>query len=231
MDGILLVNKNAGITSFFCVNKIKKKFGFKKVGHCGTLDPMAMGLLILVINKATKYSQELMKFNKVYYTELCLGISTNTQDATGEILEEKPYDYIDIKRIKNVFKGFVGEQMQKPPMFSALKVKGKKLYKLARKGIEIQRAARPILIKSIKIDKIDIPRVSFTVEASKGTYIRTLCHDIGEKLETCAYMSKLNRIKIGEFSLDDALDLDTYLLMSYEEIERKIIPIERIFGD
>ena len=227
-DGIILLNKVKGISSFKAINQIKWNLGATKIGHAGTLDPMAQGLMIVMVNSATKFSDSLMKKNKEYYVEMELGYETDTYDAEGK--KTKIYDGVieyNQKEIKEVIYSFVGLQKQIPPMYSALKVNGRKMYEIARKGIVIERKPREIEIYSIREITIKDKMISFYVEVSSGTYIRSLVRDIGEKLSFFATMTKLIRTKIDKFSLKDA-----YL---FEEIEKKetkeelLMDIQNIF--
>ncbi len=212
MNGIINVYKEKNFTSHDVVAKLRGILKIKKIGHTGTLDPDAVGVLPICINRATKVCDMLTDKDKIYETVMLLGITTDTQDISGEILKQSDVN-VDEKQIEATVKGFVGKYMQIPPMYSALKVNGKKLYELAREGIEIERKAREVNIFSIDILKIDLPRVSLRVHCSKGTYIRTLCHDIGEILGTGACMEELTRTKVSIFDIKDA-----YKLSQIEEI-------------
>ena len=227
-DGIILLNKVKGISSFKAINQIKWNIGASKIGHAGTLDPMAEGLMVVMVNSATKFSEDLMKKDKEYYVEMELGYETDTYDAEGK--KTKIYDGIieyDEQNVRDVINSFVGIQDQIPPMYSALKVNGRKMYEMAREGIEIERKPRRVEIYSIRDITIKGKRITFYVEVSSGTYIRSLVRDIGEKLSFFATMTKLIRTKIDKFSLKDA-----YL---FEEIEKKetkeelLMDIQNIF--
>lgn len=207
MNGFINVYKEKGQTSHDVVNKIRKIFGTKKVGHTGTLDPNATGVLPIAVNNATKVIEYMEHDDKTYIAELTLGITTDTEDIWGNILEEKAVN-VGKEEIENVIKSFVGKQKQVPPMYSALKVNGKKLYELAREGKTIDRVARDIEIFCIKDIMINENKVSFEVHCSKGTYIRTLCKDIGEKLGCGATMSALERVQAGSFTIDTAVTLE-----------------------
>jgi len=214
-SGIINVYKEKGYTSFDVVAILRKTFHIKKIGHTGTLDPDAEGVLPVCFGKATKVCDLLTDKDKVYQAVMRLGITTDTEDMTGQVLEEKPVSCTE-EEVQNVIESFVGEQEQIPPMYSALKVNGKKLYELARQGIEVERKSRPIQIFSIQIDAIKLPEVTFTVHCSKGTYIRTLCKDIGEKLGCGACMRSLLRKKVAGFALENALTLEE-IRKHYEE--------------
>lgn len=207
MNGFINVYKEKGQTSHDVVNKIRKIFGTKKVGHTGTLDPNATGVLPIAVNNATKVIEYMEHDDKTYIAELTLGITTDTEDIWGNVLEEKTVN-VGKEEIENVIKSFIGKQKQVPPMYSALKVNGKKLYELAREGKTIDRVARNIEIFGIKDVMINENKVSFEVHCSKGTYIRTLCKDIGEKLGCGATMSALERVQAGSFTIDTAVNLE-----------------------
>jgi len=218
IDGILPINKSAGMTSHDVVAKLRRILGIKKIGHTGTLDPDVTGVLPICIGKATRLSDYLMEMPKTYKCQLTLGISTVTQDFSGEIIEKFRINNLDINILKSVIHNFIGEIEQVPPMYSSVKVDGKRLYVLAREGKEIIRKPRKITIYSIDIDNIDInkdyPEVDFTVKCSKGTYIRTLCVDIGLKLGYPAHMSKLQRTESGSFKIENSYtieDIEDYI--------------------
>ncbi|MFP4541447.1 MAG: tRNA pseudouridine(55) synthase TruB [Opitutales bacterium] len=222
--GVLLLDKPAGMTSHDVVDRVRRKLRMKRVGHAGTLDPAATGLMILLLGKATKLSQYLMGLDKVYEGTGVFGPITTTQDAEGEILEEKPVPEIDEAGLKAVFEGYLGDQYQMPPMYSAKKVEGVPLYKLARKGKEVEREARVIRIKSFTLDRWESPEFDFTVDCTKGTYVRTLIHDLGLKLESGAHLKDLRRTEIGRFLIEDSLELDEFESMETAEIRSWIIP-------
>lgn len=223
MNGVINVYKPSGITSFDVVRTIKRLSKTKKVGHTGTLDPMASGVLPVCINNATKIVDYIMQNHKVYKATLKLGVTTDTYDREGKILSESELNNISDKDIEEVIKGFVGDIEQMPPMYSALKVNGKRLYELARKGIEIERQKRKITIYDINIENIDTPYVEFTVKCSKGTYIRSLCYDIGDVLKVGGAMWDLERVETGTFSIENSIALED---LNEENIENFIIPID-----
>ncbi|MBE6068213.1 MAG: tRNA pseudouridine(55) synthase TruB [Clostridium lundense] len=223
MNGVINVYKPSGITSFDVVRTIKRLSKTKKVGHTGTLDPMASGVLPVCINNATKIVDYIMQNHKVYKATLKLGVTTDTYDREGKILSESELNNISDKDIEEVIKGFVGDIEQMPPMYSALKVNGKRLYELARKGIEIERQKRKITIYDISIENIDIPYVEFTVKCSKGTYIRSLCYDIGDVLKVGGAMWDLERVETGTFSIENSIALED---LNEENIENFIIPMD-----
>lgn len=202
-NGFLIINKKSEMTSHDVVNKIRKVFQTKQVGHTGTLDPNATGVLIVAVGKATKAISYLENDDKIYEAELTLGIETDTEDIWGKITKETTVNLAE-SEIEKTLKSFIGEIEQIPPMYSALKVNGKKLYELAREGITVEREARKITIFNITNIIINQNKVRFTVHCSKGTYIRTLCKDIGEKLGCGACMSALNRIKVGNFDIKNS---------------------------
>ena len=223
-DGIVLLNKSRGISSFKAINKLKWIIGSSKVGHAGTLDPIAEGLLIVMINNATKFSDNLMKRDKEYFVELELGYETDTYDIEGEITEKYEGNInISDEKIIEAVNSFAGEIMQVPPMYSAIKINGEKLYELARKGIEVERQARKIKIYSIREINIEQNKISFYAEVSSGTYIRSLVRDIGRKLGVYATMTRLVRTKIDKYSINESVSL--------EEIEKKLNNQKEIFED
>ncbi|MBP3284143.1 MAG: tRNA pseudouridine(55) synthase TruB [Clostridia bacterium] len=210
MDGFLNIEKEPGMTSFDVVAKVRKLFQTRSVGHTGTLDPNASGVLVVAVGCATKAISYLEQEDKVYAAELTLGIETDTEDIWGKTLKTcESLDTINLseERIREVLVSFVGKIEQVPPMYSAIKINGKKLYELARAGMEVERRAREIEIFSIENISVNGLKVRFTVHCSKGTYIRTLCKDIGEKLGCGAVMSELVRLKAGNFALDSACKL------------------------
>lgn len=227
MNGILNVFKPTGITSFDVVRRIRKISHIKKVGHAGTLDPEASGVLPVCIGKATKAIDYIMGDFKIYEAELKLGVITDTYDREGKILVESEVN-ASVDEITQVINSFVGEIKQIPPMYSALKVNGKKLYELARAGIEIEREPRAIVIYDIDITNIKIPYIKFRVKCSKGTYIRSLCYDIGEKLKCGGMMWNLQRTATGQFHIENAINIDE---LNEENINKYIMPIETIFKE
>jgi tRNA pseudouridine55 synthase len=225
MNGIINVFKPTGMTSFDVVRIIKKISHIKKVGHAGTLDPEASGVLPVCIGKATKAIDYIMGDFKIYETELKLGVITDTYDREGKILSESEVT-ASFGEITQAINSFIGEIKQVPPMYSALKVNGKKLYELARAGIEIEREARAITIYDIEITDIKIPYVKFRVKCSKGTYIRSLCYDIGELLKCGGMMWNLQRTATGQFHIEDTINIQD---LNEENINGHIMPIESIF--
>ncbi|MEM6822669.1 MAG: tRNA pseudouridine(55) synthase TruB [Verrucomicrobiota bacterium] len=208
IDGLLLIDKPGGMTSHDVVHFVRKHFKIKKVGHCGTLDPRATGLLMLVLGKATKVQDLLMSEDKLYSGTLTLGTSTSTQDAEGEVLNERPIPEFSKTDIEHGFDSFRGDFYQIPPMVSAIKVDGVPLYKLARKGKEVEREPRLVHVYSYEITNINLPSISFDLKCSKGFYVRTYSHDIGEKLGCGAHLSALRRTGSGNFRLSDSVSWD-----------------------
>lgn len=206
LNGIINVYKEAGYTSHDVVAKMRGICGQKKIGHTGTLDPEAVGVLPVCLGSGTKLCDMLADRDKEYVAELLLGVRTDTQDTTGQILEQKEVR-VSEEEVRAVILGFQGEYQQVPPMYSALKVDGKKLYELARAGKEVERKARPVCIHEIEILDMQLPVVRIRVACSKGTYIRTLCHDIGSELGCGGAMASLKRTRVGEFGLEASLTL------------------------
>lgn len=230
MNGIIIVNKQKGCTSHDVVSRVKRIVK-EKVGHTGTLDPLASGVLPLLIGKGTLCSKYLINHNKKYIVSLKLGIQTDTMDAEGEVTKQEDVNIklLEKENIEKVLISFEGEQEQEPPIYSAIKVKGKKLYEYARKGEKVEIPKRKINIYSIKllgINKI-IKEIEFEVSCSKGTYIRSLCTDIAKKLGTIGYMSDLKRIKVGDFDIEKSININEDT--TKKDIEENIITIEKLF--
>lgn len=233
MNGIIVINKPLGKTSHDMVYFMRRLTNIKKVGHTGTLDPGASGVLPMCIGNATKAADMLTLSDKRYTAELILGMTTDTQDAEGEVLTECAVN-LTAEEIEAAIKSFVGEIEQTPPMYSAVKQNGKKLYELARKGIEVERKKRKVAIREINILKIDTEnyRVKIDVVCSKGTYIRTLCEDIGARLGVGAYMNTLIRTRTGPFELADSYTVGELTEMSADgTLENALIPIDRMFEE
>jgi tRNA pseudouridine55 synthase len=208
MDGVVLVNKPIGITSFATVKKVGKQLHAKKVGHCGTLDPFASGLLIVTINNATKIARFIESQSKEYIATLILGIKTDSGDNTGKVIKRLKPPKFEVLQLNDVIKSFIGKQTQIPPMHSAIKVNGQKLYELARKGKTIDRQPRPIEIYDIKLIKYRGNTLTFKVNCTKGTYIRTLAEDLAKRLGCVGHLKNLERTAIGDFLLTDAKNID-----------------------
>jgi len=233
LNGILIINKPKGFTSHDVVAKVKKILNVKKVGHTGTLDPNATGVLPLLLNEGTKLSKYLIKHDKEYEVTLKLGIKTTTADEEGEVIDKKEVVWDNIEsNINNILDSFIGKQEQIPPMYSAIKVNGKKLYEYARKGQTIEVKPRNIEIYNIELQGILEQEniIKFKVSCSKGTYIRSLCEDIAKKLGTYGYMKELNRTKVGRFNINEAITIEE-LENNKEKAERKIIQMEEFFKD
>ena len=234
MDGIILINKEKGCTSHDVVNKVKHIFN-EKVGHTGTLDPNATGLLPILVGKGTKLSAYLINHDKEYEVTLKLGIKTDTADSEGKVINEQKVDnsIMQSEKIVKVLDSFIGKQMQTPPIYSAIKINGKKLYEYARKNIEVEIEPRQIEIFSIQLDEIneDEKIICFTVKCSKGTYIRSLCEDIAERLGTIGYMKELNRVKVGIFDIKNSIKIEELENNKDNEdfLKRNLISIEELF--
>ena len=218
MDGVIVVNKPPGLSSSDTCLKVKKLLGFKKVGHLGTLDPLATGVLPLCINEGTKLVQFLIQSEKEYITTLELGIETDTQDSQGKILNKTDSISQDRDKIIKVIQQFKGKTLQTPPMFSAIKHNGVPLYKIARRGGCVPRKQREVIIHDVDILKIDLPSVTFRVVCSHGTYIRTLCHDIGCRLGCGAHLTSLERIRSGAFHIRESVTIDDFEGCCREEL-------------
>ena len=227
-SGVLLIDKAPNMTSHDVVAIARKTLNMKKIGHCGTLDPMATGLLILVIGKGTKLSDLLMAEDKTYVGTLHLGKTTSTQDKEGDVLEEREVSPFTEEDIDNAFNEYVGNFEQIPPMVSAIKKDGVPLYKLARKGKEVKRDPRPVRVTDYSVSRVSLPEVDFTVECSKGFYVRTYAHDIGQDLGCGAHLSALRREKSGRFDLERAISVDTLKNSSREEVLKSLISLAEI---
>jgi tRNA pseudouridine55 synthase len=226
-SGILLIDKPMGPTSHDIVNRIRRTFGIKKVGHGGTLDPMATGLLIMLLGKGTKLSDRFLGSDKSYEGTLRLGASTDSQDAQGEIINEADPSQITETQLREEMAKRLGDSMQMPPMVSAVKVAGVPLYKHARKGKTVERKARLIHLYQFKMLRFESPDAEFEMRCTKGTYVRTLCHDIGEDLGCYAHLIRLRRTRSGSLGIDQALPLDQVLKMSKPELLEHILPLRQ----
>lgn len=232
INGIINIYKEKGYTSHDVVAKLRGILGQKKIGHTGTLDPDAEGVLPVCLGRATRLCDMLTDKNKTYEAVLLLGKTTDTQDITGEVLEERDTSFLTESHIKECIQGYIGEYEQLPPMYSALKVNGKKLYEFAREGIEVERNKRTVQIFDITTGEIELPRVYMEVKCSKGTYIRTLCHDIGQDLKTGGCMETLLRTKAGPFEIKDSVKLTQ--IEDFEKtgkLSEVIIPIDTMFSE
>ena len=236
MNGIIIINKKQGYTSHDIVHKIKR-ISKEKVGHTGTLDPMAQGVLPILIGKATQCSKYLINHDKIYKVKLKLGIKTDTADSEGNIIEKTEIspEILNEQKILQAINSMKGKQEQIPPIYSAIKVNGKKLYEYARKGQEVEIKPRQIEIYNIDLNNIDKENkiIEYTVNCSKGTYIRSLCEDIAKKLGTIGYMENLIRLKAGEFSIENSITLEEILNAEnpYNVLEKNIITLEEFFKD
>ena len=227
-DGILLIDKPAGPTSHDIVDIIRNSYRIKKVGHCGTLDPAATGLLIIVLGKATKLSEKLMSDDKVYVGSMKLGETTNTFDAEGQVESTQPVPDLSIETLQKEANNFIGDQMQIPPMVSAIKINGTPLYKLARKGQTIDRKERFIHLYKFLISEYETPVAWFKVACTKGTYIRTLAHDFGQKIGCGGHLSGLRRTISGTFKVSNATSLEELTTLSALDLNKRIIPMLKL---
>ncbi len=227
-SGVLLVDKDPGMTSHDVVAIARKAMGIKKIGHCGTLDPMATGLLMLVVGRATKIQDLLMSEDKEYVGTVTLGAATSTQDAEGEILEEWEVPNLNEAEVTAAFDKFTGQFEQIPPMVSAIKKDGVPLYKLARKGQEVKRDPRPVHVTSYKLSRVALPEVDFTVNCSKGFYVRTYAHDIGGVLGCGGHLSALRRTRSGKFTLDRSVTIKTLKTADSQELIDAMVSLAEI---
>ena len=225
IEGVLLVDKPKGLTSHDVVYHLRRKLQMKKIGHAGTLDPMATGVLVMLIGKATRISQYLMSVDKVYEGEATLGVVTDSQDAEGEVMETRPVPELTEAGVRALMKTFLGDQYQTPPMHSAIKIGGVPLYKMARKGEEVEREPRFIRIASFDLLSFALPKLTFRLACTKGTYVRTVANDLGQKLGCGAHLSALRRTGSGKFTIDQCLPLDQIEALSLPEIEKRLIPV------
>lgn len=232
INGIVNIYKEKGYTSHDVVAVLRKVVGQKKIGHTGTLDPDATGVLPVCLGRATKVCELLTDHDKTYEALLLLGKTTDTQDISGEVLEERNPGNLTEEEVRSCIESFIGEYDQIPPMYSALKVNGKKLYELAREGKTVERKSRKVQIHGIRILEMNLPHVRMEVDCSKGTYIRTLCHDIGEKLQVGGCMEELERTKVGHFLKEDAVTLDEVRQkMEQGEDAELFTPLDQIFAE
>jgi tRNA pseudouridine55 synthase len=227
-DGALLVDKPQGPTSHDVVDRVRRRFGLKKVGHAGTLDPNATGLLVLLLGRGTKLSDKLMSADKVYEGTLKLGETTNTYDADGEVTATAPVPPLSVEQLNAAAGAFVGDLMQTPPMVSAAKVGGVPLYKLARKGLEVERKARLVHIYTFRFTAYQEPIGTFRVACTKGTYVRSLAHELGQKLGCGAHLATLRRTESGRFSVADATPLAQLLELTPAELRSRVIPFVKL---
>ena len=228
LDGAVLIDKPAGPTSHDIVDEIRARFGLKKVGHCGTLDPNATGLMIVLLGRGTKLSEKLMSDDKVYSGWIKFGESTNSYDADGEVIESKAVPPLTVDQLNEAAGSFLGDQMQTPPMVSAVKVEGVPLYKLARKGVEVERKARLIHIYNFRFTQYEEPYGFFRVACTKGTYVRSLAHELGQKLGCGAHLATLRRTASGKFDVADAIEYEEALRLSESDLQKRVIPFLKL---
>src|SRR5579871_4067913 len=227
LEGVLLVDKPKDHTSHDVVARLRGKLRMRKVGHAGTLDPMATGLLIVLLGKATRVSQYLISLDKDYEGTVELGKTTDSQDAEGRVMETRPVPPLTESEVRAAMQGFLGDQYQIPPMFSAIKIDGVALYKKARKGEEVEREPRFIRIKAWDLVRFASPYIDFKLSCSKGTYVRTLAHDLGNKIGCGAHLCALRRTATDRFSVSQALTIEQIEALTLPEIERKLIPVHQ----
>ena len=223
-DGALLIDKPAGPTSHDVVENIRRQFQIKKVGHCGTLDPNATGLLIILLGRGTKLSEKLMSEDKVYAGTIKFGETTNSYDADGELVTSLPVPLITLEELNEAAAAYLGDQMQMPPMVSAIKKDGVPLYKLARQGIEVERKPRLIHLYSFRFSSYEEPFGHFRVACTKGTYVRSLAHDLGQKLGCGAHLAHLRRLVSGKYDVADAIQYEDVLQLSDADLIKRVIP-------
>ena len=225
IEGVLLVDKPIGMTSHDVVYRLRRKLQIQRIGHAGTLDPMATGLLVMLIGKATRISQYLISVDKVYEGEITLGSTTNSQDAEGEVMETRPVPPLTEAGLRETMKTFLGDQYQTPPMFSAIKIGGVPLYKMARQGEVVEREPRFIRVAAFELLSLVLPKLTFRLECTKGTYVRTIAHDLGAKLGCGAHLSALRRTGSGKFNIGQCLPLEEIQNLSLADIEKRLIPV------
>jgi len=230
LDGALLIDKPVGPTSHDVVDAIRRKFGIKKVGHCGTLDPNATGLLIIVLGRGTKLSEKLMSDDKVYEGTIKFGETTDSYDADGEVTSSLPLPPITLDELNEASGTFVGDLMQTPPMVSAVKVKGVPLYKLARKGVEVPREPRLVHIYNFRFTDYHEPIGTFKIACTKGTYVRSIAHELGRKLGFGAHLATLRRTVSGKCDVADAMPLHEVLNLSVSGLEKRVIPFLKLLA-
>ncbi|HKQ37210.1 MAG TPA: tRNA pseudouridine(55) synthase TruB [Verrucomicrobiae bacterium] len=224
LDGAVLVDKPVGPTSHDVVDRIRRRFGIKKVGHAGTLDPNASGLLIILLGRGTKLSEKLMADDKVYAGTIKLGEVTDSYDTDGKLVSSLPVPPLLLDQLNEAAGAFVGDQLQTPPMVSAVKVEGVPLYKLARKGLEVERKPRLIHVYNFSFSRYEEPIAEFRMACTKGTYVRSVAHDLGQKLGCGAHLATLRRIVSGRFDVADTLPLSQLLELSTAELQKRVIP-------
>jgi tRNA pseudouridine55 synthase len=228
LDGALLVDKPVGPTSHDVVAAIRRQFRLEKVGHCGSLDPQATGLLVIVLGRGTKLSEKLMADDKVYEGEIKFGTATNSYDADGEVTATLPVPLLTLDELNELAAAFVGDQMQTPPMVSAVKKDGVPLYKLARKGVEVPREPRLVHIYRFRFSAYTEPTGRFELACTKGTYVRSVAHELGQKVGCGAHLASLRRLRSGRFDVAEALPLDAVLKLTVSELEKRVIPFLKL---
>jgi tRNA pseudouridine55 synthase len=229
-DGALLVDKPSGWTSHDVVDKMRRHLGIKKVGHCGTLDPMATGLLVLLLGKATKLSDQLMASDKVYSGRIRLGETTASYDADGELVASLPVPPLTLEDLNETAATFIGDLMQTPPMVSAVKIKGVPLYRMARKGVEVEREARLVHVYNFRFTHYAEPEGDFRLACTKGTYVRSIAHELGEKVGCGAHLSALRRLDSGRFSVNEATPLEQLLTQEPGDILSRLVPFVKLLA-
>ena len=229
MNGLLLIDKDRDWTSSDAVTKMRGVLHERRIGHGGTLDPLATGLLVLMVGRATRASDDIMGHDKTYHAVLRLGRTTDTQDITGKTLQESPVS-VSNARLEEACARFIGEIDQIPPMYSAIKIGGKKLYEIARKGGEVERKSRRIRIESLTVTGRDGDDIALAVRCSSGTYIRTLCHDLGQALGCGGCMAALRRTEIGDFHIEDACRIGELTEMGRDRIAERLLPVDTVYA-
>jgi len=224
-DGALLIDKPQGPTSHDVVDAVRRHTGVKKVGHCGALDPNATGLLLLVLGKATRLSNKLIASDKAYEGTIKFGETTDSYDAEGKVIATRPVPPLTVEKLNELAKEFTGDLMQIPPMVSAAKVKGIPLYKLARRGLEVERKPRLVHVYLFRFTRYEEPFGDFVMKCTKGTYVRSIAHELGEKIGCGAHLYALRRTEIGPFHVDRAIPLEEALRLPQEELQKRLIPI------
>lgn len=225
LEGVLLVDKPTDHTSHDVIARLRGILKMRRIGHAGTLDPMATGVLVVLLGKATKASQYLMSLDKEYTGTIKLGSVTNTQDAEGEVLESRPVPSLTEAEVKATMATFVGDQYQLPPMFSAIKIDGVPLYKQARKGEEVEREPRFIRVSSFDMTRFASPEIDFVLRCTKGTYVRTVAHDLGQKIGCGAHLSSLRRTATGKFTISQCLTIEQIQALPVTELEKRLVPV------
>jgi tRNA pseudouridine55 synthase len=228
LDGVLLVDKPRDFTSHDVVARLRRKLHMKRIGHAGTLDPLATGLLVMLIGKSTRISQYLISQDKVYEGEITLGVTTNSQDADGEVVSTQEVPPLTEAQVRAALAGFLGDQYQTPPMFSAIKKDGVPLYKLARQGEEIEREPRFIRVMAFELLGFASPKITFRLACTKGTYVRSIAHDLGQKLGCGAHLSALRRTKSGTMDISQAMTLEGIEALSHADIGKRLLPAHAV---